>query len=103
MDDPGKVIVALSLFGSVTYLIRYIASRIFSGGQSATRQPTMVAAAQDERLVRIEQAVEAIAIEVERISEGQRFTTRLLAERAQADQMRVVDTPRPDRRPSANH
>ncbi len=32
----------------------------------------------------IEQAVDAIAIEVERISEGQRFTTKLLAERAGA-------------------
>jgi hypothetical protein len=32
------------------------------------------------RLERIEQAVDAIAIEVERISEGQRFTTRLLAD-----------------------
>lgn len=36
----------------------------------------------DQRLERIEQAVDAIAIEVERISEGQRFTTRLLSERA---------------------
>ncbi|HJR62938.1 MAG TPA: hypothetical protein VJ803_04505 [Gemmatimonadaceae bacterium] len=35
----------------------------------------------DERLARIEQAVDAIAIEIERISEGQRFTTKLLAER----------------------
>lgn len=33
-----------------------------------------------ERMSRIEQAVDAIAIEVERMSEGQRFTTRLLAE-----------------------
>lgn len=32
------------------------------------------------RLERIEQAVDAIAIEVERISEGQRFTTQLLSE-----------------------
>ena len=32
------------------------------------------------RLERIEQAIEAVAIEVERISEGQRFTTRLLSE-----------------------
>jgi hypothetical protein len=31
----------------------------------------------------MEQAMDAIAIEVERISEGQRFTTRLLAERSQ--------------------
>ena len=35
-----------------------------------------------QRLARIEQAMDAIAIEVERISEGQRFTTRLLSERA---------------------
>ena len=33
---------------------------------------------------RLEQAMEAIAIEVERISEGQRFTTKLLAERRDA-------------------
>ena len=30
------------------------------------------------RLERIEQAVDAIAVEVERISEGQRFTTKVL-------------------------
>ena len=32
------------------------------------------------RLERMEQAIEAVAIEVERISEGQRFTTKLLSE-----------------------
>ena len=32
------------------------------------------------RLERMEQGIEAIAVEVERISEGQRFTTRLLSE-----------------------
>ena len=37
-----------------------------------------------ERVNRIETAVDATAIEVERISEGQRFTTRLLADRAGA-------------------
>jgi len=35
----------------------------------------------DNRLRHLEQAVDAIAIEIERISEGQRFTTKLLAER----------------------
>jgi hypothetical protein len=34
-----------------------------------------------DRVNRIETAVDATAIEVERISEGQRFTTRLLADR----------------------
>jgi hypothetical protein len=33
-----------------------------------------------DRLERMEQAIEAVAIEVERISEGQRFTTKLLSE-----------------------
>jgi hypothetical protein len=33
------------------------------------------------RLERMEQAIDSIAIEVERISEGQRFTTKLLSER----------------------
>ena len=35
-----------------------------------------------ERLGRLEQASDAMAVEVERIYEGQRFTTKLLAERA---------------------
>ncbi len=34
------------------------------------------------RLERMEQAIDAIAVEVERISEGQRFTTKLLSESA---------------------
>jgi hypothetical protein len=33
-----------------------------------------------QRLERIEQAIDSVAIEVERISEGQRFTTKLLSE-----------------------
>ena len=42
----------------------------------------------EERLARIEQAVEAVSIEVERISEGQRFTTKLLADRDRGPQDR---------------
>ena len=34
----------------------------------------------DERLARVEQAVESIAIEMERIGEGQRYVTKLLNE-----------------------
>ena len=34
---------------------------------------------------RLEQAIDAMAIEVERITEGQRFMTRLLAERTTAE------------------
>ncbi len=35
----------------------------------------------DDRLQRMEQGIDAMAVEIERISEGQRFTTRLLSER----------------------
>ena len=34
-----------------------------------------------DRVNRIETSIDAVALEVERISEGQRFTTRLLADR----------------------
>lgn len=37
-----------------------------------------------ERLKRLEEAVDSIAVEVERISEGQRFVTKLLTERQSA-------------------
>ena len=38
-------------------------------------------AERDERLARMESAIETMAVEIERISEGQRFVTKLLAER----------------------
>ena len=37
-----------------------------------------------ERLEHLERAVDAIAVETERISEGQRFTTKLLGEKVPA-------------------
>lgn len=36
------------------------------------------------RLERMEQAIDAIAVEVERISEGQRFTTKLLSDKTRS-------------------
>ncbi len=46
-------------------------------GDATKRVPLEVTA----RLERMEQAIDSIAVEVERISEGQRFTTKLLSER----------------------
>ena len=57
-------------------LARAYARRMERGG-AAERIPGEVTA----RLERMEQAIDSIAVEVERISEGQRFTTKLLAER----------------------
>ena len=45
--------------------------------ERATQHPQL----DDDRLRHLEQAVDAIAIEIERISEAQRFTTKLLADR----------------------
>jgi len=37
----------------------------------------------DSRLTDMQEALEAVAVEIERISEGQRFTTKLLADRGE--------------------
>jgi hypothetical protein len=58
------------------------------------RLPTEVT----DRLERMEHALDSIAIEVERITEGQRFTTKLLSEgRDAADRIPVSGTSARDR------
>ena len=56
-------------------LARAYARKMDSDGRNPRVPPEVTG-----RLERIEQAIEAVAIEVERISEGQRFTTKLLSE-----------------------
>ena len=96
MSDPGKVIVAVSFFGSIVYIVRLLVLKAPwpTFGESRTSRDVVV---DDERMTRLEQAVESIALEVERISEGQRFTTKLLADRAQADLMRPLSPSEPIR------
>ena len=48
------------------------------------------------RFQRLEQSIESIAMDVERIAEGQRFVTRILAERHQEAAPRVQATPAQD-------
>ena len=91
MDDPAKVMVALALFGSVAYSISAIARAAASHKKEEVREADSVPPLTEARLARIEQAVDAIALEVERISEGQRFTTKLLSEH---NQMLPKATPR---------
>lgn len=50
--------------------------------RSARRQPRSLPA-DDRRIDQLQQSVDAIAVEIERIAEAQRFTTKLLAERDQ--------------------
>ena len=49
--------------------------------QEGTKTPPAISAEVLLRLERMEQGIDSIALEVERISEGQRFTTKLLSER----------------------
>lgn len=78
----GVVVISVAFFAMCAFiavgfpLVRAWARRLDrrnaapAGSDSETR----------ERLERIEQAVDAIAVEVERISEGQRFTTKVIAD-----------------------
>jgi hypothetical protein len=65
-------------------LARAFAKRMERG--DAPKIPSDVSA----RLERMEQAIDSIAVEVERISEGQRFTTKLLAERTSNGALNVA-------------
>jgi len=87
MDDPAKAIVAVSFFVSAAYSIRTLARAFIArNGEDTRLQNGADSSLTDARLARIEQSVDAIALEVERISEGQRFTTKLLSENARAYQ-----------------
>ena len=81
--------MAVSLFVS-TASVAWSAAFAWSRWLTRPQQPPHVTTPEhedriEERLVRIEHAVQAIAVEVERLGEGQRFTSRLLAERTPAD------------------
>jgi hypothetical protein len=61
-----------------------LSRRLFGRGDSVRRYDASELAALKARLERMETAVDAVAVEVERVGEGQRFTSQLLAERAPA-------------------
>ena len=81
MSDPGIVVMLGTVSVATVMVVRVIAGTIIKLRQSAPRSAEVPHPAMSEdRMARLEASVEAIAIEVERISEGQRFTTKLLSE-----------------------
>lgn len=92
VPPPGEIIPPQAVDISIAFFIMVAAiiiglpiARAFarrmdrkSGG------PAQIPREVTEQLTQINQAVDAIALEVERISEGQRFTTRLLSEQRDA-------------------
>ena len=75
------VIVPLGFFATVVavFVGRPMALALAKRAENESKQPRIPPEVAN-RLERIEQAVDAIAVEVERISEGQRFTTKLLSD-----------------------
>ena len=72
----GVLTGGFSVLGSATILFFFLRRRW------KRRKPALTQAAgvESARLERLENGMDAIAIEIERISEGQRFVTRLLSE-----------------------
>jgi hypothetical protein len=95
IDGKAAVMIGSSLAGAIAFW-----AAVYGWGKWLTRprpevQPDSVA--RDARPERIEFAVEAIAIEIERLGESQRFTAKLLAERARGQQANVPPSPLPSR------
>jgi hypothetical protein len=86
--DLGVIIGLISVVTGVCILAAAAAGAYFFG-KSRAQKEAMNAGIHPElltRLTRVEQIVEATAIEIERISEGQRFTSRLLSEKKTIEQ-----------------
>jgi hypothetical protein len=78
--SPFSVPIIAIIMAGLYPLFRAYAKKIERGAQPGMSGEVEL------RLDRIERAVEAVAIEVERISEGQRFTTKLLSDNSRNDQ-----------------
>ena len=61
-------------------IARALVARVRGGGGGGGSMPQRLDAL-EERLYRLEQAIDTVAVEVERGTEAQRFTAKLLAER----------------------
>lgn len=79
----GVIIVATILLSKL--------SRRWSGRSRQRSSPSALPPDTTERLERLERGVESIAIEIERISEGQRFVTKLMAENAPSRKLDRVE------------
>jgi hypothetical protein len=77
---PQAVDISIAFFVMIAFIIVGLPlARAFARRMDRRSEPAS-ASEISPRLVRIEQAIEAVAIEVERVSEGQRFTTKAISE-----------------------
>ncbi len=78
MTDSSIVMIVIAACASAGIGVRSIADAVARVVTIKRQRATEGESPTDARLARLEIAVESIAVEIERISEGQRFTTRLL-------------------------
>jgi hypothetical protein len=84
MNIPGELIpIVLFIMMGFTAVMWPVARAFARRMDREAVQPKIPLELQG-RLERMEQAIDSIAVEVERISEGQRFTTKLLSDRQQS-------------------
>ena len=79
--NPGGV-TAIGVFFTIFVLgpLAFAAARMMWKRAGRPAAPPAISGDAARRLERLEQGMDAIAIEIERVSEGQRFVTRLLSE-----------------------
>jgi hypothetical protein len=76
-----EIAVPLGFFATaIIVVIGVPMARAFSRRMDAQSRNPQIPSEVAARLERMEQAIDSVALEVERISEGQRFTTKLLSE-----------------------
>ena len=86
-----EIVVPLGAFTcAVVLAIGVPIARAYSRRMDAESKNPRLPAEVTDRLERMEQALDSVALEVERISEGQRFTTKLLSEARGADEARQI-------------
>jgi len=85
--DLGAIIALSGLLASIGVLAGAFAGAYFFGKSRGQRDALSMSSDPEllARVGRIEQIVETTAIEIERITEGQRFTTKLLSEKMTAE------------------
>ena len=82
MSDPGIVLPIVSLVAIAG--ITSVAAMRRAGARTRRSEPRRGAeslATLEERIARLENAIDVIAVEMERVGESQRFLTKVLVER----------------------
>ena len=90
VGDRVETVATIGAFILAAMVLQKVLSRMMSRPRHPAAPPALPSEA-TERLERLERGMESIAIEIERISEGQRFVTKLMAEQAPSRQLDRVE------------